>query len=91
MADEDAEQDRGSSRAAAEGGLLDRRRLRERLLSLETALRESGEAGVGAAAEYCQQLCQSSRDTITTASGSKFLVPSRPFCYIAPLQRQIAI
>nr|XP_056712011.1 zinc finger protein 292 [Euleptes europaea] len=58
MADEEAEQDSGSSRRlGAESGLLDMPRLKERLLSLEAALRESGEAAA-AATEYCHQLCQ---------------------------------
>ncbi|XP_015280233.1 PREDICTED: zinc finger protein 292 [Gekko japonicus] len=58
MADEDAEQDSGSS-LGAESGLLDMQQLKERLLSLERALKESDETGVEAATEYCQQLCQS--------------------------------
>ncbi|XP_066468652.1 zinc finger protein 292 [Tiliqua scincoides] len=56
MADEEAEQDNGS--LGAGGGLAEPRRLKERLLALEAALRESGGTAVDAATEYCQQLCQ---------------------------------
>ncbi|XP_034965326.2 zinc finger protein 292 [Zootoca vivipara] len=60
MADEEAEQDSGSHGPGGESGLLplDMRRLKGRLLELETGLRESREPAVEAAAEYCQQLCQ---------------------------------
>ncbi|XP_067416820.1 zinc finger protein 292 isoform X2 [Emydura macquarii macquarii] len=54
MADEEAEQESGS----LGGGLLELQRLRERLLELESGLRESAEPAVQAATEYCQQLCQ---------------------------------
>uniref|UniRef100_A0A8V0XNV3 Zinc finger protein 292 n=1 Tax=Gallus gallus TaxID=9031 RepID=A0A8V0XNV3_CHICK len=54
MADEEAEQESGSPG----GDLLELRRLRERLLELETGLRESAEPAVQAATEYCKQLCQ---------------------------------
>ncbi|XP_025949162.1 zinc finger protein 292 isoform X1 [Dromaius novaehollandiae] len=54
MADEEAEQESGS----LGGDLLELRRLRERLLELETGLRESAEPAVQAATEYCKQLCQ---------------------------------
>lgn len=54
MADEEAEQESGS----LGGDRLELRRLRERLLELETGLRESAEPAAQAAAEYCQQLCQ---------------------------------
>lgn len=54
MADEEAEQESGS----LGGDLLELRRLRERLLELETGLRESPEPAVQAATEYCKQLCQ---------------------------------
>lgn len=54
MADEEAEQESGGSG----GDLLEMRRLRERLLELETGLRESAEPAVQAATEYCKQLCQ---------------------------------
>ncbi|KAM9196363.1 zinc finger protein 292 [Mergus octosetaceus] len=52
MADEEAEAESGRR------GLPELRRLRERLLELETGLRESGQPAVQAASEYCQQLCQ---------------------------------
>uniref|UniRef100_A0ACB8GD19 Uncharacterized protein n=1 Tax=Sphaerodactylus townsendi TaxID=933632 RepID=A0ACB8GD19_9SAUR len=74
MADEEAEQDTSGSpngSLGAERGLLDMPRLKERLLSLEAALRESDEGTVEAAIEYCHQLCQvwqNYRNTITTAS-----------------------
>lgn len=54
MADEEAEQESGS----LGGDLLELRRLRERLVELETGLRESSEPAVQAATEYCKQLCQ---------------------------------
>lgn len=54
MADEEAEQESGS----LGGDLLELRRLRERLVELETGLRESPEPAVQAATEYCKQLCQ---------------------------------
>ncbi|KAM9382299.1 zinc finger protein 292 [Phaethornis superciliosus] len=54
MADEEAEQESGSQG----GDLLELRRLRERLVELETGLRESPEPAVQAATEYCKQLCQ---------------------------------
>ncbi|XP_064025211.1 zinc finger protein 292 isoform X2 [Pogoniulus pusillus] len=54
MADEEAEQE---SRSLG-GDLLELRRLRERLVELETRLRESPEPAVQAATEYCKQLCQ---------------------------------
>ncbi|XP_005299743.2 zinc finger protein 292 isoform X1 [Chrysemys picta bellii] len=54
MADEEAEQESGN----LGGGLLELQRLRERLLELESGLRESAEPAVEAATEYCQQLCQ---------------------------------
>ncbi|XP_052550114.1 zinc finger protein 292 isoform X1 [Tympanuchus pallidicinctus] len=54
MADEEAEQESGG----LGGDLLELRRLRERLLELETGLRESAEPAVQAATEYCKQLCQ---------------------------------
>ena len=54
MADEEAEQESGSPG----GDLLELRRLRKRLLELETGLRESAEPAVQAATEYCKQLCQ---------------------------------
>ncbi|XP_063168442.1 zinc finger protein 292 [Candoia aspera] len=56
MADEEAEQD--SSSVGGKSGLLDIQSLKKRLLELETGLRESKESAVEAAAEYCQQLCQ---------------------------------
>lgn len=56
MADEEAEQDNSS--VGGKRGLLDMRRLKERLLALETGLRESSEPAEEAATEYCQQLCQ---------------------------------
>ncbi|XP_065587066.1 zinc finger protein 292 isoform X1 [Cyrtonyx montezumae] len=55
MADEEAEQESGGGPG---GDLLELRRLRERLLELETGLRESAEPAVQAATEYCKQLCQ---------------------------------
>ncbi|XP_057268429.1 zinc finger protein 292 [Pezoporus wallicus] len=54
MADEEAEQESGS----LGGDLLEMQRLRERLVELETGLRESPEPAVQAATEYCAQLCQ---------------------------------
>uniref|UniRef100_A0A8U7LZJ6 Uncharacterized protein n=1 Tax=Corvus moneduloides TaxID=1196302 RepID=A0A8U7LZJ6_CORMO len=54
MADEEAERESGGPG----GDLLELRRLRERLLELETGLRESREPAVQAATEYCKQLCQ---------------------------------
>uniref|UniRef100_A0A8B9GA67 Zinc finger protein 292 n=1 Tax=Amazona collaria TaxID=241587 RepID=A0A8B9GA67_9PSIT len=54
MADEEAEQESGS----LGGDLLEMQRLRERLVELETGLRESPEPAVQAATEYCKQLCQ---------------------------------
>lgn len=54
MADEEAERES----AGPGGDLLELRRLRERLLELETGLRESREPAVQAATEYCKQLCQ---------------------------------
>uniref|UniRef100_A0A8C0FWP4 Uncharacterized protein n=1 Tax=Chelonoidis abingdonii TaxID=106734 RepID=A0A8C0FWP4_CHEAB len=61
MADEEAEQESGN----LGGGLLELQRLRERLLELESGLRESAEPAVEAATEYCQQLCQNMLLTIT--------------------------
>lgn len=54
MADEEAERESGGPG----GDLLELRCLRERLLELETGLRESREPAVQAATEYCKQLCQ---------------------------------
>lgn len=59
MADEEAEQESGG----LGGDLLELRRLRERLLELETGLRESAEPAVQAATEYCKQLCQVRRSS----------------------------
>ncbi|KAJ7341717.1 hypothetical protein JRQ81_006537 [Phrynocephalus forsythii] len=60
MADEEAEQDSGrlGGGRAEIGGLPDMPSLKDRLLELETGLRESREPAVEASAEYCQQLCQ---------------------------------
>nr|XP_020647179.1 zinc finger protein 292 [Pogona vitticeps] len=59
MADEEAEQDSGRiGGGGAESGLPDMQSLKERLLELETGLRESSATAVEAATEYCQQLCQ---------------------------------
>uniref|UniRef100_A0A452I8P4 Zinc finger protein 292 n=1 Tax=Gopherus agassizii TaxID=38772 RepID=A0A452I8P4_9SAUR len=60
MADEEAEQESVNLC----GGLLELQRLRERLLELESGLRESAEPAVEAATEYCQQLCQVSLLTV---------------------------
>lgn len=73
MADEEAEQDSGS---LGENGRQAMRRLKERLLALETRLKESKEPAVEASTEYCQQLCQVRTGPSGSAPGVGGSVPS---------------